>query len=111
MANNLVLSESLRQALDAKALAFCEQMPDGLQAGQVVAFLDTRGLTCPMPLLKAKIGLRELLSKQSLYLLANDPNSQTDLVAFCQKNHHDIIAWKSTLDDGGDVFHFIITKA
>ncbi|MFA9486355.1 sulfurtransferase TusA family protein [Moraxella haemolytica] len=75
------------------------------------AFFDARNLACPMPLLKAKIALRGVATDESLYLIASDKNSQTDLVAFCQKQGLSITTWQS--DDGhntANYFHFIITK-
>lgn len=71
------------------------------------AFFDARGLACPMPLLKAKVSLRTLAGSESLYLVASDKNSQTDLVAYCQKNNLAVQTWVSE----GELYHFIITKA
>ena len=47
--------------------------------------VDGRGLACPMPLLKTKVALRNIASNESLYVMATDPNSQADIVAFCQQ--------------------------
>ncbi|WP_352336511.1 sulfurtransferase TusA family protein [Psychrobacter sp. 16-MNA-CIBAN-0192] len=49
--------------------------------------VDGRGLACPMPLLKTKVALRDVGAGESLYVVATDPNSQADIVAFCQQTH------------------------
>ncbi|WP_066804609.1 sulfurtransferase TusA family protein [Moraxella oblonga] len=110
MANDVaMLSDELVSSLDERLIGICRQelLDKGLCDGQVSAMLDVRNLACPMPLLKAKVALRGLKNHQALYLLASDRNSQTDLKAFCQKNHHHVITWQ-THDGEGDVFHFII---
>ena len=82
----------------------------------LAAFVDGRGLACPLPLLKAKIALRSLSVQQVLYLVANDSNAATDLTAFCQKNALTLEVWQSTAATSDDsttsdtIFHFIITK-
>ena len=75
-------------------------------------FFDARGLPCPMPLLKAKINLRQVAGGKALYLVASDPNSQTDLLAFCQKNALTVHNWHSLNPDNTTqtVYHFIIQK-
>lgn len=73
---------------------------------QVSQFFDARGMPCPMPLLKAKIALRSVGAGEALYLIASDKNSQTDLVAYCQKNGLKVVTWGQ--EQGGAVFHFWI---
>lgn len=106
MANDLpMLSDELNASLDDKAFALCQPLCDKSMAdGQITAFFDARGLACPMPLLKAKVALRTVADGKSLYLIATDKNSQTDLVAFCQKQGLQVQSWVD------DVYHFIITK-
>lgn len=77
----------------------------------IAVFFDARGLPCPMPLLKAKVNLRTVADGKALYLVASDKNSQTDLVAFCQKNALTVHTWHSTTpNDEKSVYHFIIQK-
>lgn len=106
MANDLpMLSDELNASLDDKAFALCQSLCDkGVADGQITAFFDARGLACPMPLLKAKVALRTVADGKSLYLIATDKNSQTDLVAFCQKQGLQVQSWAD------DAYHFIITK-
>lgn len=47
--------------------------------------LDTRGLNCPLPILKAKKALAELTSGQVLKVVATDPGSLRDFQAFARQ--------------------------
>ena len=44
--------------------------------------LDTRGLQCPLPLLKAKRAISQLETGEQLLVLVTDPTSQRDFVAW-----------------------------
>lgn len=75
------------------------------------AFIDGRGLSCPMPLLKAKIALRQLSKGDHLYLVATDKNACHDIAIFCQKNQLPLQSWSADNDTNPDtIFHFIIHK-
>ncbi len=71
------------------------------------AELDTSGLNCPLPILKAKKGLAGLKSGQLLRVIATDPGSVRDFEAFCRQGKHDLL--ESRQDRGK--FYFIIKKA
>ena len=47
--------------------------------------LDTRGLNCPLPILKAKKALAELTSGQLLRVVATDAGSVRDFQAFAKQ--------------------------
>lgn len=74
----------------------------------VTHFFDARHLPCPLPLLKTKIALKEVMTGHALYLLATDKNSQTDLVAYCQKNTLSVQTW--VYGQTETIFHFLLTK-
>jgi tRNA 2-thiouridine synthesizing protein A len=46
---------------------------------------DTRGLTCPMPMLKTKKTLKALKSGEILEILGDDPGSKNDIPEFGAK--------------------------
>lgn len=46
--------------------------------------IDARHLTCPLPLLKAKQGLRNLVVGELLRVLATDAGALKDFVSFAQ---------------------------
>jgi tRNA 2-thiouridine synthesizing protein A len=47
--------------------------------------LDARGLNCPLPILKAKKALAEMLSGQTLRVTATDAGSVRDFQAFAKQ--------------------------
>jgi tRNA 2-thiouridine synthesizing protein A len=57
-------------------------------AGTSHAFLDARGLLCPLPLLKAKKIMNTLQSGQVLEVVATDPAALPDFKAFAAQTGH-----------------------
>ena len=67
---------------------------------QTIAFnreIDTRGLNCPLPILRAKKALAELQSGEILRVVATDPGSLRDFAAFAKQTGHTLI--ESTTQD------------
>jgi len=60
--------------------------------------LDTRGLSCPMPILKAKKALNAMAPGEVLHILATDPGAVRDFEYFCRHTGH--ILLESTSADG-----------
>jgi len=54
--------------------------------------LDTRGLSCPLPILKTKKSLNGLQSGQVLKIVATDPGSVKDMQAFSNQTGHPLLA-------------------
>ena len=52
--------------------------------------LDTRGLNCPLPILKAKKALVDMQSGEVLKLVATDPGSVRDFQAFARQTGHEV---------------------
>lgn len=53
--------------------------------------LDTRGLNCPLPILKAKKALADMSSGQTLKVVATDPGSVRDFQAFARQTGNELI--------------------
>jgi tRNA 2-thiouridine synthesizing protein A len=53
--------------------------------------LDTRGLNCPMPILKAKKALNDMAPAQVLKVLATDPGAVRDFEYFCKHTGHTLM--------------------
>jgi tRNA 2-thiouridine synthesizing protein A len=68
--------------------------------------LDTKGLACPLPILKAKKALSELPKGASLEVLATDPGSVPDFTAFCDTTGNRMLE-KS---EQGGVYRFVIQR-
>jgi tRNA 2-thiouridine synthesizing protein A len=53
--------------------------------------LDARGLNCPLPILKAKKALAEMLSGQTLKVVATDAGSVRDFQAFAKQTGNQLV--------------------
>ena len=53
--------------------------------------LDTRGLLCPLPVLKARKKLQSLPSGTTLRILSDDAGSLTDFQHFCTEQNHTLL--------------------
>jgi tRNA 2-thiouridine synthesizing protein A len=53
--------------------------------------IDTRGLNCPLPILKAKKALAEMTSGEILKVIATDPGSARDFQAFARQTGNDLL--------------------
>jgi tRNA 2-thiouridine synthesizing protein A len=61
--------------------------------------LDTRGLNCPLPILKAKKALAEMESGQLLKVVATDPGSMRDFQAFARQTGNELLEQSSVADE------------
>lgn len=70
------------------------------------AEIDTSGLNCPLPVLKARKALAELSAGQRLHLIVTDPGANKDIPAFCKMTGNALV--ESSEADGK--LHFILEK-
>jgi TusA-related sulfurtransferase len=59
--------------------------------------VDTRGMHCPLPILKAKKALAQMASGELLQVVSTDPNSMRDFQAFAKQTGNELveqIAWQ-----------------
>lgn len=68
--------------------------------------LDTRGLTCPMPILKAKKAISGVPVGGTLEVLATDPGSREDFVVFAKTTGHMLI----TDEERDGIFRFVLCR-
>jgi TusA-related sulfurtransferase len=61
--------------------------------------LDTRGLNCPLPILKAKKALAEMSSGQMLKVIATDPGSMRDFQAFARQTGNELVEQSNVADE------------
>lgn len=61
--------------------------------------LDTRGLNCPLPILKAKKSLNEMESGQLLKVVSTDPGSVRDFQAFARQTGNDLVEQQTVGDE------------
>lgn len=70
-------------------------------------FLDTKGLKCPIPVLRARRAMKPLGAGEVLEIHATDPSSVQDFKAFCETTGDELL--ESREDEG--VYVFRIRKA
>jgi tRNA 2-thiouridine synthesizing protein A len=69
-------------------------------AGEKMEFhkeLDARGLNCPLPILRTKKALTDMVSGQVLKVLATDPGATRDFQAFSRQTGNELLGTE-TLD-------------
>jgi tRNA 2-thiouridine synthesizing protein A len=68
--------------------------------------LDTSGMNCPLPVLKARKALSEMSIGQRLHLIVTDSGAKKDIPAFCKMTGHSLI---DTHELEGKI-HFFLEK-
>jgi len=69
--------------------------------------LDTSGLNCPMPILRAKKALKELQAGDILRVTSTDPGSVKDFESFAKQTGNELL--ESTTE--GESFIYRLRKA
>ncbi len=82
-------------------------MPEEPRRTTFDAFLDLRGLACPMPLVKTRQALMILPAGATVCTLSTDPGSAADFEAFCAASGHRLVR----TERAGEVFVFVIEKS
>jgi tRNA 2-thiouridine synthesizing protein A len=81
--------------------------PDGLALTMFIdKKIDTSGLNCPLPILKAKKALNEMSSGQVLQVVATDPGAWRDFEAFARQTGNDLLMQ----EQNGDRFVFALKR-
>lgn len=70
------------------------------------ATLDAKGLSCPLPVVKARLEIEKLASGQVLEVMATDPGSVSDFENWAKMSGHDLL---SSAQDG-EVYTYLIRK-
>ncbi|ARN75316.1 sulfurtransferase TusA family protein [Oceanicoccus sagamiensis] len=68
--------------------------------------LDTCGLACPMPLLKAKQALNSMASGEQLLVTATDQGSWRDFKVYAEHSGHPLLQRQEV--DG--IYHYLLEK-
>ena len=61
--------------------------------------IDTRGMNCPLPILKAKKALADMASGDILKVVATDPGSVRDFQAFARQTGNELVEQTSANDE------------
>ena len=68
--------------------------------------LDTRGLNCPLPILRTKKSLNDMTSGQVLKIVATDPGSVRDFQAFSKQTGNQLLL----ANENGGEYVFLLRK-
>ena len=66
--------------------------------------VDTRGLNCPLPILKAKKALAEMVTGQLLKVVATDTGSMRDFQAFARQTGNELVEQQN---QGNEFIHIL----
>ena len=64
--------------------------------------LDTRGLLCPLPVLKLRQLIKSTKQKDKIKLMTDDPAAIVDVPHFCNEQGHQIL--ESSKENGYNLF-------
>jgi TusA-related sulfurtransferase len=70
------------------------------------ATLDAKGLSCPMPVVKARLEIEKLGAGDVLQVIATDPGSVSDFDNWTKMSGHELL--ESSQDDG--IYTYLIRK-
>lgn len=68
--------------------------------------LDTKGLVCPLPIIKTAQAIKGIEVGQVLELLATDPGVEPDMRAWSSRTGNELLA----IERDGDVFHVFVRR-
>ena len=73
---------------------------------EITQTVDAKGLSCPMPIVKTAQAIKTVASGAVIEVLATDPVSTKDFVAWCKSTGNELVDQSSD----GTVFRFVIRR-
>jgi tRNA 2-thiouridine synthesizing protein A len=73
----------------------------------MTTILDARNLKCPLPVLRARKAMKEVVAGGLLKVLATDPGAPKDFVHFCETTGHELVE----SSESGGIYSFTIRKS
>ena len=73
---------------------------------EIAETVDARGLSCPMPIVKTAQTIKTVPSGAVIEVLATDPGSMKDFVAWCKSTGNELIDQSSD----ATVYRFVIRR-
>lgn len=70
------------------------------------ARVDARGLSCPMPIVRTAMAVRAMLPGAHIEVLATDPGSTRDFVAWSRATGHELVEQSTQ----GSTYRFVIRR-
>jgi TusA-related sulfurtransferase len=72
---------------------------DEMSTIEVHKEIDTRGMNCPLPILKAKKALADMSTGDVLKVVATDPGSMRDFQAFARQTGNELVEQAAINDE------------
>ncbi len=69
-------------------------------------FLDAKGMSCPLPILKTKKTVETMARDQVLKVETMDPGSKNDMASWAKRTGNEIVK----MEEGAGTFTFFIKK-
>ena len=69
--------------------------------------LDTRGMSCPLPIVKTRKAINQIKCGEILQVTATDPGSIKDMASFCEQTGNRLV----DSNESANGFVFLIEKA
>jgi tRNA 2-thiouridine synthesizing protein A len=73
---------------------------------EIAAQVDARGMSCPLPIVKTAVAVKTLASGAFVEVLATDPGSTKDFVAWCRQTGNELVEQSTE----GTVHRFVIRR-
>jgi len=74
---------------------------------EIAVTVDTKGLSCPMPMMKLAKAIKGIKSGEAVEMFGTDPGTKSDLPKWCTKSGNTLVE-QSDVEEG--VFRFVIQK-
>ena len=71
-----------------------------------IKVLDLRGLKCPLPVLKTRKAMKELVSGTQIWVETTDPLAVIDMPIFCKESGNRLLETA----EGDNILRFLIEK-
>jgi tRNA 2-thiouridine synthesizing protein A len=68
--------------------------------------IDARGLSCPMPIVKTALAIKQIASGELIEVLATDPGSTKDMAAWARSTGNDLVEQSTD----GAVYRFVLRR-
>ena len=73
---------------------------------EIAQTVDAKGLSCPMPIVKTAQAIKTVAPGAVIEVLATDPGSLKDFVAWCKSTGNELVDQSSD----GTVYRFVIRR-
>lgn len=84
------------------------RMNEEIEAWDAARRLDTLGLACPLPVLKARKMLAGMRAGETLLIAASDPMAAIDIPHMCAEDGHRLLRRATIAAPSGEQLYFLV---